>query len=38
MLLENGADPLVKDSQGKTAYMYSKDYAVKSLLTAWSKK
>lgn len=38
MLLENGADPLVKDQQGKTACMYAKDYNVKSALTSWSKK
>ena len=33
-----GADPLVKDAQGKTAFMYAKDYNVKSALTTWSKK
>jgi hypothetical protein len=38
MLLEMGADPFVKDSHGKTAFMYSKDYKVKTILTAWTKK
>jgi ankyrin repeat protein len=38
VLLENGADPLVKDAQGRTACSYAKDYAVKSLLTSWNKK
>ena len=38
LLLENGANPKLQDEQGKTAYMYTKDYTVKSVLTTWSKK
>ena len=38
LLLEKGADPGIKDSQNKTAYMYAKDYNVKSALTSWTKK
>jgi len=38
LLLEKGADPMIRDSQDKTAYMYAKDYNVKSVLTSWTKK
>jgi len=37
MLLEKGADPQLKDKQGRSAFNYAKDYEVKSLLTAYSK-
>jgi ankyrin repeat protein len=38
MLLEHGADPLIKDKQGRSAFYYSKDYNVKAILTAHSNK
>ncbi len=38
MLFEQGADPLIKDKQGGSAFYYSKDYNVKAKLTAHSNK
>jgi ankyrin repeat protein len=38
MLLEKGADPAIKDSDGRTAFYYTKDFNVKALLTSYSHK
>jgi len=38
MLLEKGADPAIKDSEGRTAFYYTKDFNVKALLTSYGHK
>jgi ankyrin repeat protein len=38
LLLDSGADPLIKDKQGRSAFYYTKDYNVKAMLTAHSNK